>query len=43
MGEREGWGNTDHDIDEFAGIGLHVHEIGHLLGLHHGEGEWEPN
>ena len=43
MGEREGWGNTDHDIDEFAGIGLHVHEIGHLLGLKHGEGEWEPN
>lgn len=41
MGEREGWGNTNHAIDEFAGIGLHVHEIGHLLGLKHGDGAWK--
>jgi M6 family metalloprotease-like protein len=43
MGEREGFGNNNHTIDEFAGIGLHVHEIGHLLGLNHGEGEWTPD
>ena len=41
MGEREGWGHNDHDIDEFAGIGTHAHEIGHLLGLNHGDGLWE--
>ncbi|MYA23818.1 MAG: hypothetical protein F4Z30_14020, partial [Gemmatimonadetes bacterium] len=41
MGEREGWGHNDHDIDEFAGIGTHAHEIGHLLGLTHGDGLWE--
>ncbi len=41
MGEREGWGTNDHDIDEFAGIGTHAHEIGHLLGLNHGDGLWE--
>ncbi len=40
MGERQGWGNNDYDIDEFAGIGTHAHEIGHLLGLEHGEGSW---
>ncbi len=40
MGERQGWGNNDDDIDEFAGIGMHAHEIGHLLGLHHGDGLW---
>ena len=40
MGAREGFGNNNHTIDEFAGIGLHVHEIGHLLGLDHGDGEW---
>ena len=43
MGEREGFGNTNHTIDEFAGIGLHVHEIGHLLGLEHGSGTWVGN
>ena len=41
MGEREGFGDTNHAIDEFAGIGLHVHEIGHLLGLKHGDGAWK--
>ena len=40
MGEREGWGSNDHDIDRFAGIGTHAHEIGHLLGLTHGDGLW---
>ena len=40
MGERAGWGHDDDDIDEFAGIGTHVHEIGHLLGLNHGKGGW---
>ena len=40
MGERRGWGHDDDDIDEFASIGTHVHEIGHLLGLNHGEGGW---
>ena len=43
MGEREGWGKNNHAIDEFAGIGIHVHEIGHLLGLEHGQGEWSPD
>ena len=44
MGEREGWGHNDHDIDEFAGIFTHAHEIGHLLGLIHGGGQWSgPN
>ena len=41
MGERQGWGNSNHNIDEFAGIGMHAHEIGHLLGLTHGQGRWE--
>ena len=41
MGEREGWGSNAHGIDEFAGIGTHAHEVGHLLGLNHGEGRWE--
>ncbi len=40
MGERQGFGNTTPDVDEFAGIGAHAHEIGHLLGLNHGEGDW---
>ena len=41
MGERQGWGlHNDYDIDRFAGIGMHAHEIGHLLGLHHGDGLW---
>ena len=40
MGERQGFSNNAHGIDEFAGIGMHAHEIGHLLGLNHGEGNW---
>ena len=44
MGERQGWGDNDHDIDEFAGIFTHAHEIGHLLGLDHPGGQWRgPN
>ena len=44
MGEREGWGTSDHDIDEFAGIFTHAHEIGHMLGLRHPGGQREePN
>ncbi len=44
MGERQGWGTNDHDIDEFAGIFIHAHEIGHLLGLNHPGGQWRgPN
>ena len=40
MGERQGWGDDNHSVDEFAGIGMHVHEIGHLLGFYHPRGEW---
>ena len=40
MGERQGFGRNGHGIDEFAGIGTHAHEIGHLLGLTHGWGSW---
>lgn len=42
MGERQGWGDDrdDHSVDEFAGIGMHVHEIGHLLGFDHPDGGW---
>ena len=44
MGEREGWGHNGHDVDEFAAIGTHVHEIGHLLGFSlptfHPDGVW---
>ena len=40
MGEREGFGNNNHNIDTFAGIGTHVHEFGHLLGFYHPHGEW---
>ena len=44
MGERQGWGDNDHDIDKFAGIFIHAHEIGHLLGLNHPGGQWRgPN
>ena len=44
MGERQGFGDTEHGVDEFAGIGMHAHEIGHLLGLNHGGGNWtDPN
>ena len=41
MGERQGFGNHQHGVDEFAGIGMHAHEIGHLLGLWHGGGNWD--
>ena len=42
MGERQGWGDDrdNHSLDESAGIGMHVHEIGHLLGFHHPDGTW---
>ena len=40
MSERQGFDNNDHQVDRFAGIGTHAHEIGHLLGLNHGEGYW---
>ena len=40
MGERVGGGSSSHGNDRFASIGVHVHEIGHLLGLDHGDGEW---
>ncbi|MDE2741119.1 MAG: fibronectin type III domain-containing protein, partial [Gemmatimonadota bacterium] len=44
MGERQGFGDNSHGVDEFAGIGMHAHEIGHLLGLNHGGGAWtDPN
>ena len=33
--ERQGTGGTNHTVDAFTGIGIHVHEIGHLLGLNH--------
>ena len=33
--ERQGTGHNDHTVDAFTGIGIHVHEIGHLLGLNH--------
>ncbi len=32
--------NADHTVDRFAGIGLHVHEWGHLFGFLHPEGTW---
>ena len=41
MGEREGWGHNGHSVDEFAGIGTHIHEIGHLIALSHPDGRWE--
>lgn len=41
MGERQGWGNYDRDLDEFAGIFTHAHEVGHLLGFRHGAGRWD--
>ena len=44
MGEREGFGWTTHTADRSAGIGTHVHEIGHLFGFVHPEGSWNgPN
>ena len=33
--ERQGTGGNNHTVDAFTGIGIHVHEIGHLLGLNH--------
>ncbi len=43
MAERRGSGNPGHtDVDAFAAIGLHVHEIGHLLGLNHYRGGYPP-
>ena len=50
MGERQGWsgyghdlhnGDKEHSVDRFAGIGMHVHEWGHLFGLVHPNGEWD--
>ena len=43
MGERQGWGDDrdNHSLDEFAGIGMHVHEIGHLHDDSDGPG-WRP-
>ena len=39
MGARFGHGTEGRDpAQRFAGIGIHVHEIGHLLGLDHGGG-----
>ena len=53
MGERQGWEDwghppkykdKEHSVDRFAGIGLHVHEWGHLFGFIHPDGLWEgPN
>ena len=40
MGERQGFSSTSHSVDRFAGIGLHVHEIGHLFGFNHPNGTW---
>ncbi len=40
MSERQGFGNNDDRVNEFAGVGTHAHEIGHLLGLNHGFGDW---
>lgn len=34
--ERRGGGNPDsHDTDAFSDVGIHAHEMGHLLGLQH--------
>ena len=53
MGERQGWEDwghppnykdKEHSVDRFAGIGMHVHEWGHLFGFIHPDGLWEgPN
>ncbi|MCE2450595.1 MAG: fibronectin type III domain-containing protein, partial [Candidatus Latescibacteria bacterium] len=40
MSERQGLNTGSHGFDRFAGIGIHAHEIGHLLGLWHGRGNW---
>ena len=40
MSEHQGFKTDSHGLDRFAGIGTHAHEIGHLLGLNHGEGNW---
>ncbi|MCY3738675.1 MAG: hypothetical protein OXG13_19915 [Gemmatimonadaceae bacterium] len=39
-GERRGSGSNNHRADRFASIGIHAHEIGHLLGLNHTGGSW---
>ena len=41
MGERQGHHNTERNADRFAGIGMHVHEIGHLFGFVHPDGGWD--
>ena len=51
MGERQGWDdwghkapkytNKEHSVNRFAGIGLHVHEWGHLFGFNHPDGLWK--
>ena len=33
----------DDTVDRFAGIGLHVHEWGHLFGFNHPDGQWTGN
>ena len=41
MGERHGSGGDSHRADRFSAIGLHAHEMGHLLGLWgHPGGYW---
>ena len=48
MGERQGFsgynhvsgGNPDSTVTHFTGIGLHVHEWGHLFGFDHPDGSW---
>ncbi len=39
-GERRGSGSNSHRADRFASIGIHAHEIGHLLGLNHTGAPW---
>ena len=38
--ERGGSGSDSHDADRFNTIGIHAHEVGHLLGFHHPGGRW---
>ena len=46
MGERQGWPliinewNAGRPSDRFSGIGMHVHEWGHLFGLQHPVADW---
>ncbi len=39
--ERQGSGRDSHEADRFGGIGIHAHEIGHLLGFSHPDGRWD--